>query len=89
MITFQTYKRSSPPALDGGDVRYLAQELTKIQEALQAIQNLTPQQCSIAPPKPLPTMIRFAMAPWRPVAGQTTDKWVTYVNGAWAYLASS
>lgn len=72
--------------IDPHDPRYLFDQLNAIAQSLNTLVLLCPQVATKAPHPPQETMIRYAKAPWRPVSGQTADAWVTYVNGAWAYL---
>ena len=83
------YVRGPAPTSVEGYQTYVANELAKIARSIDSLVALSPQAAIKAPARPIENMIRFAKAPWRPVAGQTTDRWVCYVAGNWAYLASS
>jgi hypothetical protein len=83
------YQTRSPPSLPDPTNSYLTLELRSIQETLRGVLDMMPQDAIAAPAAPREGMMRLAKSPWRPVAGQTADKWVTYVNGAWAYLANT
>jgi hypothetical protein len=78
------------PLIEGesGANVYAQQQLGAVQEALQTTQRLTPQQCAAAPAKPFDGMICKAMAPWRPLANQTEDQWVTYdgATSSWKHV---
>jgi len=86
--TPSAYTPSSLPTIDGGIPTYTQRELLKIAAALAQTTTLTPQSCDKSPVNPIVGMQRLALAPWRPVSGQTTDRWVTYHGGAWVYLNS-
>lgn len=80
------YVLGNLPARDDGWPLWTRQELGKVKETLDTLIILTPQAADRAPARLIEGMIRLAKAPWRPVAGQTTDQWVTYVGGAWRYV---
>lgn len=87
--TVPTPYGTGPTPIDTtGYQNYVQKELEKIATSLSTICALLPQAATRAPTKPIENMQRFSKDPWRPVAGQTTDRWVTYVNGAWVYLNS-
>lgn len=80
------YVPGNLPGAPQGLPRYLQDELRRLEATLQTVILLTPQTATRAPRVPIDGMQRYAKDPWRPVVGQTTDRWVTYVAGAWAYL---
>lgn len=75
------------PNLPGGDDKYLRAQLAAIQTTLDQVLNMLPQVATAAPVRPQAGMIRKAVSPWRPVVGQTTDRWVVYSGTAWEYFA--
>lgn len=85
--TFPTpYVPRPVPTIDGGDAVYLQRELRALQVSVQSLIFMSPQNASLPPDRPRSGMIRRAVSPWRPVAGQTTDRWVSYDGSAWGYL---
>lgn len=81
---------ASPPPLDPSGLNvYLQKELAALQRTIAGVVVMLPQDAIAAPAKPQDGMIRRSMAPWRPVAGQTADRWVIYLAGAWGYLNES
>jgi hypothetical protein len=82
------YIRGPAPLSPDGYPVYIGRELDKIAKAIRTLVDLAPQAAIKAPARPIENMIRFAKSPWRPVSGQTQDKWVTYVAGSWNYLSS-
>ena len=78
---------SAPPGDKGLDV-YMKRALQQISASITSLLTLTPQVATKAPVPPVVGMQRLAVAPWRPVAGQTADRWVTYYGGAWVYSNS-
>ena len=83
----QNYERATVPLLDGGDWRYLQDELQRIELALRDAFLMIPQPCSVPPKTPLDGMQRLARSPWRPVGG-TVDTWVYWnaPTSMWAIL---
>ena len=74
------YKKQS--AADASDLKvYLDRELSRMETTLSQLVNLSPQVATSAPKVPLQGMIRFAKAPWNPLA--TGDVLVVYKAGAW------
>lgn len=84
------FQRSPQPLIDGGDGAYLRTELQNVHAAIESTQLFTPCPAIKAPASPVDGMIRLARKPWRPVAGQTVDKWVYYdgVGAVWRYLGT-
>ena len=85
--TLRAYERGTPPLLEGGDPRYLQDELGRIESSLSDAFALIPQPAT-TPPKTLHDgMQRLARAPWRPVGG-TVDLWVYWdaLGARWAIL---
>jgi hypothetical protein len=82
------YTPSPAPTLDGGDVLWGQQQFDRISATLNSLLALTPQPATAAPKAPQDGMIRLARSPWRPVSGQTADKWVYWdaPSGSWLYL---
>lgn len=80
------YSPRPTPPLPASLPVFLTRELRDIQETLAGVLALLPQDAVMAPDNPVSGMIRRAVAPWRPVIGQTADRWVSYQAGAWAYL---
>ena len=83
----QTYERATVPLIEGGDWRFLQEELGRIETALHDVFLMIPQPCTVPPKTLLDGMQRLARSPWRP-AGGTVDTWV-YWNAAtatWAIL---
>ncbi len=81
------YSPRVAPTLPGGEMPYLRQELIAIQATLDGVLALLPQVATIAPSAPHTGMIRKAISPWRPVSGQTSDRWVIYNGTTWDYFA--
>jgi hypothetical protein len=79
------YQRRTPPT---GPVspEYLRVELTNIQQTLAQMLSMFPQAATVAPGRPQEGMVRFAMAPWRPIGGTTTDGWVIFNGTAWVAI---
>jgi hypothetical protein len=85
----RSYRPRLPAPTEGVAVqRHLAEELRAVQETLEGVLDMLPQSASEAPPRPRNGMIRRAESPWRPVVGQTTDRWVIYDDATpgWSYL---
>jgi len=74
------YRRSTSPSLAGGELRFLMDQLQRLETTLGDLCALCPQEADAAPAAPRSGMQRLARAPWRPVAGQTADAWV-YFDG--------
>ena len=85
----QNYERATVPLLDGdgGDWRYLQEELGRIEASLHDAFLLIPQPAVSVPKALLDGMQRFARSPWRPVGG-AVDVWVYWDAKAavWAIL---
>jgi hypothetical protein len=81
------YAPRSAPIIPGGEAQYLQQELREIQDTLNGVLDMLPQEASAPPARPRPGMIRRAVAPWRPVGG-TADVWVSWhpATASWALL---
>ena len=69
------YERSALPIIEGSDIRYLQNELERVEEAFADLVLMTPQVATAAPRIKRDGMIRLARAPWRPIGG-TIDAWV-------------
>lgn len=76
------YLRRTPPS-GAVSPEYLRVELSNLQTTLTQVLDMLPQVASVAPAQPQEGMIRFAKAPWRPIAGTTNNGWVIYVTGSW------
>lgn len=73
----------------GTDLRTYAQrELRDVGDSIGSILLMLPQDAVAVPAKLVHGMIRKAKSPWRPVAGQTTDRWVIYDQDVpgWKYI---
>lgn len=81
------YSPRVAPTLPGGEMPYLRQELLSVQTTLDGVLSLLPRVATIAPAVPRVGMIRKAMSPWRPVSGQSSDRWVIYDGLVWTYFA--
>lgn len=68
---------------------YLARELRSLERVIDGLLDFLPRDANAAPRNPLVGMIRRAVAPWRPVAGQSSDRWVQYDGTQWTYLAGA
>jgi len=86
-----SYTPQALPLLDGGDGKYMQNELVRLQAVLRAYQNLLPQAASEAPKTLVDGMIRLSRDPWRPVSGQTTDQLVYWdaAGSLWRLLATA
>ena len=80
------YRPAAPPTIPGGDRMFFLEEFTKLRRTLAEVQDMLPEKTNAAPGRPREGMVRKALSPWRPVVGQTTDKWVIYNGSAWEYL---
>lgn len=80
------YVRSQPPSIAGGDAAYLKTELDRIGAALEDLRLLTPSPATEEPRDKAVPMVRLAMAPWRPLAGQEADAWVFWTGTEWKPL---
>ena len=79
------HPRPLPPRPESLPV-FVTRELRDLEATLTSVLALLPRNASAAPSDPVPGMIRRAVAPWRPVAGQTKDRWVSFDGNAWTYL---
>lgn len=82
----QTYQAPSVPIITANDNgRALNAELRTLQAVLASTQAMITQAATAAPSQPVDGMVRLARAPWRPVAGVTTDAWVYFdsPSNAW------
>lgn len=80
------FRRGSPPSIPGGDRQFLVEELRRLELTLRDLCDLVPQETNTPPTRPRSGMIRRALAPWRPVVGQTEDAWVSFDGASWTYL---
>lgn len=90
------YRRASQPSLSHGrtpeDIEkahrnlhvYLAEELRRIEQAIQSLTAATPQVAFKEPSEPTLGMIRYAKSPWNPLG--TGNAWVYWNGSAWAAL---
>jgi hypothetical protein len=85
-----SYTTQALPVLEGGDGKYLQNELQRIKSVLDSYQDLLPQAASKAPLKPIDGMIRLSRDPWRPVTGTTVDALVYYdaAGAVWQLLGT-
>lgn len=83
----QPYVRNSLPLMPDGDVRFLQDELQRVEAAFADITSMVPQVATVAPKLPRDGMIRLARSPWRPVGG-TVDIYVYWnaPTSAWVVL---
>jgi hypothetical protein len=82
------YTVGAGPSCDPSSPVYLQNQLRALSATLEQMRQMTPQPATKAPASPVNGMHRLACAPWRPVVGQTTDRWVTYYSGNWIYSNS-
>jgi hypothetical protein len=87
MSTFPTsYIPNRVPTLPDGLSVFLTKEFRNIQDTLNGIRIMLPQEAAAAPSILKPGMIRFAKSPWHPASGQTSDAWVSYDAGVWTLI---
>lgn len=81
------YKQGILPLLPGGEGPFAQREFDKLETVLSSHTDMLPQAATKAPSVLADGMIRLARNPWRPVSGQTVDKWVYYdaAGGIWRY----
>lgn len=83
------YPRGEPPPADVDPIllRFLMQELTKLQSAVKDLQWRMPQEAIEAPQRPPHQLIRYARQPWDPLGTAPVDAGWVYWNGtAWVAL---
>ena len=81
-IVLQGYNRGSVPVFGEGLLRYIQDELQRIETSLRALNEAGIQVADQAPKNPLKGMVRYAISPWDPLGDGTTGL-VVYNGTAW------
>lgn len=80
-----------PQIGSAGAARWVLQRVTSLVQSVQSLINQSVGARDAPPQNPQDGWLFLSRAPWRPVAGQTTDEWVYYdaAGGVWRLLSTS
>ena len=76
------YSRRQVPQFEEGLLRYIQDELQRIEQSTQSLASAAIQVAEAAPDNPVKGMVRYAISPWDPLGDSSTGL-VVYNGTAW------
>lgn len=82
-VVIQNYQRGQPPALEEGYIRYLENELQRLESTLRSLAVASVEVLDEPPLNPVRGMVKYNITPWDAL-GDSSEGLVVYNGTAWA-----